>query len=246
MADYSVVIEGKLSGFDKLNDIERQINNLNGKQIDINLNIPSSTLNNILTVFGSSAEFDGVEIAFSPMLQTDHGAELLDANTVYDYIYALIKDAGEGWTFDQLLELDSKGLEFNGKTIKNLIADVGDTAIQTGEAMHYLGKDGALNDSYNRFSKKAEKYGTSAENFTSEYKNYESPYKKFKDTANILKGLNLSDIDLKNAIDTDGIQKGEVALRNLIPLAKELGLIAEDASVEDSLSIICDSCFCYK
>lgn len=49
MADYSVVIEGKLSGFDKLNDIERQINNLNGKQIDINLNIPSSTLNNILT-----------------------------------------------------------------------------------------------------------------------------------------------------------------------------------------------------
>lgn len=197
--------------------------------------------NSISTVFGSSAEFDGVEIAFSPMLQTDHGAELLDANTVYDYIYALIKDAGEGWTFDQLLELDSKGLEFNGKTIKNLIADVGDTAIQTGEAMHYLGKDGALNDSYNRFSKKAEKYGTSAENFTSEYKNYESPYKKFKDTANILKGLNLSDIDLKNAIDTDGIQKGEVALRNLIPLAKELGLIAEDASVEDSLSIICDS-----
>ena len=197
--------------------------------------------NSISTVFGSSAEFDGVEIAFSPMLQTDHGAELLDADTVYDYIYALIEDAGEGWTFDQLLELDSKGLEFNGKTIKNLIADIGDTAIQTGEAMHYLGKDGVLNDSYNRFSKKAKKYGTSADEFTSEYKNYESPYKKFKDTANILKGLNLSDIDLKNAIDTDGLQKGEVALRNLIPLAKELGLIDEDLSDEDSLSAICDS-----
>jgi TP901 family phage tail tape measure protein len=96
------------------------------------------------TVFGASSNFDGVEIAFSPMLQTENGAVLLDKQTVDEYIYGLIDKAGEGWTKEDLFSLDTEGLEVDGQKIKGLIADVGDTAIQTGEAMHYVGADGSI------------------------------------------------------------------------------------------------------
>lgn len=98
----------------------------------------------ISTVMGASSEYEGVEIAYSPILQTNEGAVLLDANTVDEYIWGLIDNAGSGWNKDTLLNLDRTGLEFDGVLIKNLIADVGATAIKTGEAMHYVGKYGAL------------------------------------------------------------------------------------------------------
>lgn len=107
---------------------------------------PQDWIGSYSTVFGGSDKFDDVEIAFSPMLQTDKGAELLSRDTMYKYIDGLIKNTGEGWTTEDLLKLDSQGLEVDGKKIKNMIADVGDTAKQTGEAMHYVGKDGALAD----------------------------------------------------------------------------------------------------
>jgi hypothetical protein len=98
----------------------------------------------ISTVMGASSEYNGVEIAYSPILQTNEGAVLLDATTVDEYIWGLIDNAGSGWNKDTLLNLDRTGLEFDGVLIKNLIADVGTTAIKTGEAMHYVGKYGAL------------------------------------------------------------------------------------------------------
>lgn len=98
----------------------------------------------ISTVFAGSDTFDGVEIAFSPMLQTPDGAVLLDADTVYEYIWGLIDEAGEGWTNEDLLKLDTKGIEIDGVKIKNLIADIGDTADHTAKTMHYLGTNGAI------------------------------------------------------------------------------------------------------
>lgn len=98
----------------------------------------------ISTVMGASSEFDGVEIAFSPILQTNNGAVLLDEYTVSEYIWGLIDRLSEDWYSEDLLELDRQGLNFDGTIIKNLIADIGDTAIQTGEAMHYTGNTGAL------------------------------------------------------------------------------------------------------
>lgn len=98
------------------------------------------------TVFGSSGEYDGVEIAFSPMLQTDSGAVLLSADTVDKYIWGLIDKAGEGWTGDDLLRLDVEGLEIDGQRIQGLLADIGDTAAETAEKMHFTGTDGAVNN----------------------------------------------------------------------------------------------------
>lgn len=98
----------------------------------------------ISTVMGASSEFDGIEIAFSPILQTENGAFLLEEGIVSEYIWGLIDNAGDEWTAEELLALDAEGLIFDDILIKNLIADIGDGAILTGEAMHYVGKNGAL------------------------------------------------------------------------------------------------------
>ena len=98
----------------------------------------------ISTVMGGSSEFDGVEIAYSPILQTDDGAVLLDENTVNTYISSLISTLPEGWTTEALIAADVTGLTVGTTAINKLIADAGATAIKTGESMHYVGKYGAL------------------------------------------------------------------------------------------------------
>lgn len=115
------------------------------------------------TVFGGAEEFDGVEIAFSPILQTDDGAVLLSQDTVYDYINGLIDKAGEGWTNEDLFRLDTEGLDIDGQHIKGLLADIGETAIWTSEAMHFTGDTGAISDVYAELEAAAEKYGVSIE-----------------------------------------------------------------------------------
>ena len=104
----------------------------------------------ISTVMGtvSSYEIDGkeVDIAFSPMLQTDKGAEILSSGTVNTYISELISKATEDgkWSEKELIALDAKGLEVDGQKIKGILADIGETAQATGKQMHFVGKDGAL------------------------------------------------------------------------------------------------------
>lgn len=122
------------------------------------------------TVFGSSEEFDGVEIAFSPMLQTDKGVVLLSKDTVENYINDLISKAGDDWTSEDLIKLDAKGLDEDGQHIKGLIADIGDTAIKTGEAMHFTGKDGAIADAYADLKKEADAANVSVDNLTNSLK----------------------------------------------------------------------------
>lgn len=101
----------------------------------------------ISTVLGGSAEFHGLEIAYSPILQTENGPELLTSETVNAYInglFEVIEKSGREASPELLLELDAKGFEIDGRIVKGLLADIGDTAIQTGEAMHYVGANGAL------------------------------------------------------------------------------------------------------
>lgn len=98
----------------------------------------------VSTVLGASSEFDGVEIAFSPILQTDSGAKLLSQGTVYDYVNAVLKEAaarnpnGDGWTTELAFEVDKEGLDIAGQHIQGLFADIGDTAMQSGELMHHV------------------------------------------------------------------------------------------------------------
>ena len=117
----------------------------------------------ISTVMGTSADYDGIEIAFTPILQTPEGAKLLDANTVDEYIWGLIDKANEdgSWTNEELFALDAEGLEIDGQIVKNLLADIGDEAIKTGEAMHYVGKDGALAQAFDELETLSVQYGVS-------------------------------------------------------------------------------------
>ena len=104
----------------------------------------------ISTVMGTvrSYEIDGkeVDIAFSPMLQTDEGAKVLSVGVVDTYINELISKATKDgkWDKTELITLDAKGLEVDGQKIKGILADIGETALATSEQMHFVGKDGAL------------------------------------------------------------------------------------------------------
>lgn len=103
----------------------------------------------ISTVMGRAETFtiDGqkVDIAFSPMLQTESGAEVLSRDTVNTYIGNIIEKATEDgkWTDEELFKLDAKGVEVDGRKIKGILADIGISAISTSEQMHFVGKDGA-------------------------------------------------------------------------------------------------------
>ena len=107
----------------------------------------NSYLGTVSTVDARSEEFDGVEIAFTPMMKTKDGMEYLDSDTVHTYINSLISEAQKDdgkWTDEELFALDAEGLTVDGKKVKNLIADIGATATKTGETMHYLGADGSM------------------------------------------------------------------------------------------------------
>lgn len=98
----------------------------------------------ISTVMGTSSEYNGAEIAYSPLLQTNDGAVLLDAYVVNEYISSLISTLSENWTKEDLILADVTGLTIGSTAINKIVADVGETAIRTGEVMHYVGNYGAL------------------------------------------------------------------------------------------------------
>lgn len=106
--------------------------------------------NTISTVMGAwdTFEIDGkkVNIAFSPMLQTDNGAEVLSSPTVNSYIGKLIEKATEDgkWNNEELFKLDAEGIEVEGQKISGILADIGKNAEKTAEQMHFVGEDGAL------------------------------------------------------------------------------------------------------
>lgn len=99
------------------------------------------------TVLGGTTSIGEIEVAFSPMLQTENGLELLDKNTVDEYFNGLLDKALENdgkVDAAELLSLDMTGLEINGKRIRNLIAGIGTEAERVSQLMHYAGADGAL------------------------------------------------------------------------------------------------------
>ena len=124
---------------------------------------PDDLRGTISTVFGAWDTFDDVNIAFSPILQTQSGAYLLSADVVWDYINALINQAGDGWTTEELLVLDATGLTIDNIAIKGLIASVGEEAERVSMIMHYVGEYGAYNLAYREVESIAASYGVSVE-----------------------------------------------------------------------------------
>lgn len=99
------------------------------------------------TLLSCVGEFGGTDIAFTPILQTDSGPQLLDSDTVDKYINGLISKASQDdgqWTNDELFRLDTEGLEVDGTVVKNLLEDIGENADKTARLLHYVGDTGAI------------------------------------------------------------------------------------------------------
>lgn len=99
-----------------------------------------------------------IKIAFSPILQTEDGAEHLSDSTVKKYIDTLVEKAGDDLSEANLLRLDAAGLEIDGKKIQNLLAAIGDDAKRVSKAMHFTGPDGALAGDIKALQSFAEQY----------------------------------------------------------------------------------------
>ena len=89
---------------------------------------------------------NGIPIAYTPILQTEHGPEYIDEDTMNKYTQELYEGATKDGKFDKekFIELDAKGIIVDGKKINNMIADIGDTAYDTYQAMQYVGEHGLL------------------------------------------------------------------------------------------------------
>ena len=176
----------------------------------------------ISTVFGGSKPFEiqgqEVEIAFSPMLQTDNGAELLSPSTVDDYIKKIIESAtSDGdWSFNEIIDLDAQGLEVDGKQISGLIADIGDTAIKTGESMHYLGKDGVAGLALQEFQDKLKSVNLTEEEF----------YNALSDN-DVKKWFNSLKEEDKNLVYQISVRSDDTTLWSLTKWKEELEAIKE-------------------
>ena len=143
------------------------------------------------TVFGGSGSFGlknggEVEIAYTPIIQTDDGAELVAADALMDYIQSIVDIASEdgNWTLDEILALDRKGIKYDRydeygrkigeQIIKGVIAGAGDNAIEIGSLMHFSGEEGAIAlakeelEAYTSVKKKAEQGTLSLENVTAQ------------------------------------------------------------------------------
>lgn len=141
-------------------------------------------IGNVDTVFGGSGRFgedtltNGVEIAFTPILQTEDGkGELLSKDTVNKYIEELIKQSTTNGKFskESLLDLDKTGLKVDGKDIKGLIAEVdesidGSLAKTTGKLMHFSGEFGSVKLAYKDIAKYAKEAGMSTEEFVETFR----------------------------------------------------------------------------
>lgn len=121
------------------------------------------------TVFGGSARFGeslnvnnhkGYEIAFSPILQTEDGAKLLDKDTVTEYIEGVLKKAAKDGkvTKEEILKIDAEGIgkKAGEDIIKGLIAEIdagtdygnnglNNKAVEAAMLMHFSGNYGAIN-----------------------------------------------------------------------------------------------------
>ena len=101
------------------------------------------------TVMGSWGTYGEQEIpvAFSPIMSTENGGQLLDPGEIDAYINAIItqlESEGKPVNLANVLELDSSGEIEGFEHIKNIIADVGDTAEATSQQMHFAGVNGSI------------------------------------------------------------------------------------------------------
>lgn len=117
-------------------------------------------IGSIDTVFGGSDAFKiddiEIEVAYTPIMEVDDGAELLGEKTVKDYIQSILDEASTDgdWSIAEILKLDERGSMANvydeqgrvigKKLVHGIIAGAGEDAIDLGKILHFSGESGAI------------------------------------------------------------------------------------------------------
>ena len=110
----------------------------NGYQNFVNFNTWGETNPGFASsAFAMYDEYEGIKLSVTPYFWAEGHSqpEVLTKDTVHNYIDKLIEEAGDGYTYDDLLRLDAEGIEVDGMHIKGIIADIGDTAEATTEKL---------------------------------------------------------------------------------------------------------------
>ena len=95
------------------------------------------------SVFASSGEYGkngGIPIAFTPLLETENGLEMLSKDTVDGYLETIAEKSQE--TGEDIFDLDASGAIEGFEGIKNLVAATGEEAEKVSQQMHFVGQDG--------------------------------------------------------------------------------------------------------
>ena len=169
------------------------------------------------SVFGQTGTFgDGIEVAFSPMLQTDSGAVMLDKNTVTKYINELFKaSSSDGeWSASEMMKLDVQGLEIDGQKISHILAGVGADAKAAGEEMKNAAPDGLFKKSEAQLKEMASQLGVSMKDLLNgvgvDVKDLTSD--SFSDVKKQLDAFrdDLGNVSLKDILDTRSAVENEL------------------------------------
>lgn len=204
------------------------------------------------TVYGGSGTFDGVDIVFTPIIDDGTGkGKLLNKETLYNYINTLIDNAGEGWTNEELLRLDTEGLIIDGQKISNVLGAVGsslgnalDESVdvkEVGELMHswQSGTLGYISDFKNEW-KEAIKQGKSFDEYmqsqekdlkdvTKATGKYTKEDKQLYQALKRVIDLDIDRVDAEQAFD-DSANGSQVYRYALEDLMNALGYTMDDAS----------------
>lgn len=121
------------------------------------------------TVIGGSGEYgkNSIPIAYTPLLQTNNGLQPLSQGTIDSYLNDIVERASrmDGNIYKNIMRLDVKGAQVDGKRISNIIAGVGETAERVGRIMHFSGDNGAFGLAAQNIQNACEEAGASTQDF---------------------------------------------------------------------------------
>ena len=150
------------------------------------------------TVIGGSGEYgkNSIPIAYTPLLQTNNGLQPLSQGTVDSYLNDIVERASrmDGNIYKNIMALDVKGAQVDGKQISNIIAGIGETAERVGRIMHFSGDNGAFGLAAQDIQNACEEAGASTQDFWAYFASGS------QDAAKALAGVSK---DLKDAFNFD-------------------------------------------
>lgn len=153
-------------------------------------------IGSIDTVLGSWGTFNGIDIAFTPIIKGKNGkGELLTKDSVNEYINNLVQqstDSNGKINKDLLLNLD--------KQDKKIIAEVGKGAEKVSKIMHFSGKKGAIALAYESLAKSTKETDLSTEKIMKHLKEFGSAY----GVERLFKDMKYDAVDVENAIRNGG------------------------------------------